>query len=189
MPDPTLRQLLEQARPVRDLFQALQALAAASKVVEDAQSVEGTMRGLRGQLEGLHGELRQLATRRAGLEAEVTAERDSLLRVVHAERDRVVAETNKIRATAEADQRAFDEERGRRTSILRALDEQATDAKKRNAEEVQALRVATDAERGRLHVEISEVRAKAALVTEDLAQLRAEYQSLQEAGARLFGRR
>mgnify|MGYP001597583201 CR=1 FL=1 len=186
MPDPTLRQLLELARPVRDLSQAIQT---AFRLIEVAQAAEAGLETAKARMEAATKEAQALEARKAKLADEIAAERESLLKPVRETVVRLEAEGATLRAAMQADKTAFDEERGRRTTILRTLDEQGKDARKRNAEETQALRATTEEERGRLQAEISELRAKTALASEDLAKIRAEYQQLQDAGARLFGRR
>ena len=186
MPDPSLRQLLEYARPVREFSQAIQT---AFRLIEAAQAAEAGLENATARTAAATKEAQVLEVRKGKLAEEIAAEREALLKPVRGEVARLGSEGAKLRAAMQADQAAFDEERGRRASILRALDEQGKDARKRNAEEAQALRAATEEERGRLQAEISELRAKAALAGEDLTKIRAEYQQLQDAGARLFGRR
>ena len=186
MPDPTLRQLLELARPVRDLSQAIQT---AFRLIEVAQAAEAGLETAKARMEAATKEAHALEARKATLAEEIAAEREALLKPVRETVARLEAEGTTLRAAMQADKIAFDEERGRRTTILRTLDEQGKDARKRNAEETQALQAAIDKERGRLQGELSELRAQAVLAREELAKVKAEYQQLQEAGAKIFGRR
>ena len=185
MPDPTLRQLVESSRPVRDLAKALQAAFQIADAALAAEAGAARAETLRREAEAA---LQALEATRAALGEALAAEREGLLAPARAERARVGAETTTIRERAEAEKQAFDAERGRRTSILKALEEQADSARRANREEVAQLRDAAQAESVRLQVEIERLKSQAALAREEVDGLRADYRGVQEAAAKLLGR-
>lgn len=185
MPDPELRKLLEYARPVREFSQAIQT---SFRLIEAAIQAEGTLANLQARAEAAATQTQALEVRRAALADEVAKEADALLAPARSALTKLEADTKTFTDKALAERAAFDEERGRRTSILRTLDEQATDARKKNVEDLRKMADATEAEKARLRGEIEELKAKAALAKEELEQVQADFRAVQVAAARLAGR-
>jgi len=185
MADPELRKLLEYARPVREFSQAIQT---SFRLIEAALSAEGTLSNLQARAEAAASETQTLEARKSTLAEEIAREREELLAPVQAEVAKIQGDAFTFRQKAEAERTSFDEERGRRTSILRHLDEQATDSRRRNVDDLRTMTASAEAEKAKLRGEIEDLKSKVAVATEDLEQIRGEYRAVQGAAAKLAGR-
>ena len=185
MAEPELRKLLEYARPVREFSQAIQT---SFRLIEAAMAAEASLSNLQARADAAATQTQALEARKAMLADEVSKERDALLSPARASLLKLQEEAATVQKKAEADKAAFDEERGRRTTILRNLDEQATDARRKHADDLRGMTAAAEDEKARLRGEIEELKAKRAVASEDLDTLRKEYRAVQEAAAKLVGR-
>ena len=185
MADPELRKLLEYARPVREFSQAIQT---SFRLIEMAISAESSLENLKARAAAATKEVETLEARRGTLAQAVAAERESLLVPIRAETAKLAEETASLRKTMDKERTAFDEEHGRRTSVLRQLDDQARDRKARLDQEGKEMRETLAAEKRDLLKEISDLKAEAVGAADAVARLRSEYRAVQEAAARLVGR-
>lgn len=185
MPEPNLKQLLEYARPVRDFAQTLQT---ALRLVEAAIAAEAGLANATARSQEALQRAQQLEMKAAQSEADVATQRELLLIPVRQEVARVEAEGKAVKERIEREKTAFDEERGRRTSIMRTLEEQVTEARKRNEEHLIALKHAAKAEEDRLNDDLKRLRIQIEETKRDLEGLRAEYRAVQQAAAKLAGR-
>ena len=186
MPDPTFRQLVEGARPVRDLQRALEA---AFGLIHGAMAAEAAVEAATRRHAEVAQAVEALEGRQRGLEAEIEAERIRLVTPVVAERQRLEAEVLKLRDTLEADQGAFDAERGRRASILQEIAERTQTAERGHRDRVATLRANQEAEAQRLRQAVDDLKGQALIAQTELDGLRAEYRGVQDAAAKLVGRR
>lgn len=180
------RALLEGARPVRDLQRALQAAFA---LIDGAVAAEAAVETAQRRHAEVTQALEALEGRRRGLGAEIEGERARLVAPVVAERQRLEADVLKLRDTLEADQGAFDAERGRRASILQEIAERTQTAERAHRERVATLRADQEAEAQRLRQVLEDLKGQALLAQTELDALRAEYRGVQDAAAKLVGRR
>lgn len=186
MADPELRKLLEYARPVREFSQAIQT---SFRLIEAAVMVEGTLANLQARADAATAQTLALEARKATLAEEIATEAAALLAPAKAALAKLEADTKAFGDKATSDRAAFDEERGRRTTILRNLDEQATDARRKNADDLRVMAGAVEAEKARLRGEIEELKAKRGLAAQDLEKIRGQYRDVQEAAAKLLAGR
>ena len=185
MPDPSLRQLLEYARPVRDFAQALQT---SLRLIEASLSAEATLGQATARADAASKEAQRLEQSAAKMAEDVAAQRELMLEPVRQDLLRLEGQRDALGRDIEASRRAFDEERGRRTAILRGIDEQAEEAKRRQQEQSVALRQGAKADEDRLKSDLAMIRAQVEEAQRELARLRAEYQAVQHAAAKLAGR-
>ena len=185
MPDPTLRQLLEFSRPVREFSQAIQT---AFRLVEAAVTAEGQVENLKARATAATKDVQELEARKSRLADEVAAERERLLVPTRQELVKVEGDLQSLRQVAAADKQAFDDERGRRTSILRTLEEQATTAQRDHGERLRGFQNDVESEKARLRGEIEELKARAGIAREDLERTRTEYNQVLEAASKLVRR-
>ena len=180
------RALVEGARPVREFQRTLEAAFA---LIHGAMAAEAAVEAATRRHAELGQALEILEERRRTLGAETEEERVRLMAPVVAERQRLEAEVLKLRDTLEADQGAFDAERGRRASILQEIAERTQTAERAHRERVAALRTDQEAEAQRLRQALEDLKAQALLAQTELDAFRAEYRGVQDAAAKLVGRR
>ena len=173
----------------------LEAIAALREALEEADRAESFLAESKAAIEdaakraeGATRQATELEGRRDRLAADVEADRQRLLAPTLKERERLVAESDKITAQTVTDKQAMEEERGRRTSILRALGEDEQQAKRQHDLALQAMRDEAEVERRTLHAGIERLRAETALAQEDRDRARGEYRAVQDAAAKLAGR-
>lgn len=186
MPDPVLRDLLERGRPVRDFAQALQT---SFRLIELAISAEATLENAIVRAHNATQEAQVLEEQKNRLAEDLAGQREALLIPVRQEVTRLEGEAAAVRKRVEDEKRALDEERGRRTSILRILDEQITDARRTTEHQLLAVRATTKTEEDKLKGDLARLGAQIGEAKRELDQLRAEYRGVQEAAAKLAGRR
>lgn len=185
MPDPTLRQLLEFSRPIQEFSQAIQT---SLRLIQAAVAAEGQVENLKGRAEAAAKELQTLEARRAGVAGEVSREREALLAPVKEELGRLQGDRTTLQRAMAADQAAFDEERGRRTSILKALEEQTQTAQRQHLARLRQQQDESEAEKAKHRTAIEELMARHALVREELAKTQMEYQAVLDAASKLVRR-
>ena len=185
MADPSLRQLLEYARPVRDFAQTLQT---ALRLVEAAVEAEAALANATARSQEALRRAQEAEIKAAQNEADVVAQREILLAPVRQELVRLGAEATAVKERIDREKTAFDEERGRRTSIMRALEEQVAEARKRNEEHLIALKHTAKTEEDQLNDDLKRLRIQIEETKRDLEGLRAEYRAVQQAAAKLAGR-
>jgi len=185
MPDPTLRQLLELSRPVQEFSQAIQT---SFRLIQAAVGAEGQIENLKARAASAQKECEALEARKATLADEVARERESLLTPARDALTKLEGDGVTLRKTQAADQATFDGERGRRTSILRDLDDRAKQAERDHQNRIRTHRDEVETEKARLRGEIEELRAMAAIAREDLERTRTEYTQVLEAASRLVRR-
>lgn len=167
-----LREALEEAdRADAFLSTSEKALAEAKKKSADAER-----------------QLAELDGRRNALAQEVEAERQKLLKPVFEERTRLVTESEKVKAQTELDRQAMDQERGRRVSTLRQLDDRERDARNLHEQTLKGLRAESDRERQVLGGEIDRLKALADETRKDVVRAKNEYRAVLDAAAKLAGR-
>lgn len=185
MPDPTLRQLLEYSRPIHEFSQAIQT---SLRLIQAAVAAEGQVENLKARAEAALKDVSALEGQKARLADDVQATRDALLAPVQQELRRLEGEASAARAAMGKERTAFDEERGRRTAILRALDEQVAEARKRlNEHQVSVKAKIADADRHGTEV-IAGIQARIEETTRALDRLQADYRAVQQAAAKLAAR-
>ena len=185
MPDPNLRQLLEYARPVRDFAQTLQT---ALRLVEASVEAEAALASATARSQAALQRAQELEMKASQVEADVAAQREILLAPAREEAAKLDVERRKVRDEILRERALLDEERGRRTSILRALDEQVESAKRRAEESMLALRRSTKTEQDRLGDELERLRIQIEEQKVGLERIRADYRGIQQAAAKLVGR-
>ena len=185
MPDPNLRQLLEYARPVRDFAQALQT---SLRLIEASLAAEATLGQATARADAAAQEAQRLEQSAVKMAEDVAAERELMLKPVRQDLVRLEGQREALGRDIETSRRAFDEERGRRTAILRGINEQSEEAKRRQQEQSVALRQGAKAEEDRLKSDLGLVRGQIEEAQRELVRIRAEYQAVQHAAAKLAGR-
>ena len=185
MADPTLRQLLEYARPVREFAQTLQT---ALRLVEASVEAEAALASATARSQAALQRTIELETKAGQVEADVAAQREMLLTPIREEAATLEVEHRKVRDEIQRERALLDEERGRRTSILRALDEQVTSAKQRADEATLAIRRSSKAEQDRLGDDLERLRIQIEETKANLERARADYRGIQQAAAKLAGR-
>lgn len=185
MADPTLRQMLEYARPIREFAQILQT---ALRLVEAAVEAEAALANATARSQEALKRAQEFEMKAGQVEADVAAQREVLLAPVHAEAATLAIEHRKIRDEIQRERAVLDEERGRRTSILRALDEQVEAAKRRGEESMLAIRRSSKAEQDRLGDEMERLRIQVEEMKVNVERARADYRGIQQAAAKLAGR-
>lgn len=186
MPNPSIRDLADAVKPMRAFVQTLQA---AIHVVEGALDVEARTARLYAEVAEAERVLKSLEERRGMLDREIGAERDKRLSAAQSEWTRVKEEAERARVAMAADQRTFDDERGRRASILQGLEEKAKSAERQHAERLARMREEAIEAQNRIRAETETLIAQRALAQQELDTLRSELRAVQEAAARLAGRR
>ena len=155
MPDPTLRQLLEYAKPIRDFAQTLQT---ALRLIEAAVEAEGALANGNARAQAALQKAQELEMKAAQMEGDIAAQRETLLIPARQELARLEGESQAVKERVARERSDLDEERGRRTSILRNLDDQVYTAKKRSEEQMIALKQGAKAEEERLREDLQRLR-------------------------------
>ena len=184
MADPELRKLLEYARPVREFSQAIQT---SFRLIEAALAAEGTLASAKTRAETALQEAQALEARKTTLVEEVAKERESLRVPLVAEKKKLEDALTALRERIQGEQSAFDDERSRRTAILRGLDEKTKEAERAHGERLVTLKKEADQAKGTAQNEIDRLKAQADEERSKLTQLRIEYQAVQNDAAKLAG--
>lgn len=185
MADPTLRQLLDYAKPVRDFAQTLQT---ALRMIEAAVEAEGALANGNARAQAALQKAQELEMKASQLEADVALQREVLLVPVRQELARLEGEGQALKERMDRERFQLDEERGRRASILQALEEQVYTAKKRTEEQVIGLKQAAKAEEERLRENLQRLRNEVDELKGAAERARADYRNIQQAAAKLAGR-
>lgn len=182
MPEPTLKDVLDRSRQLEEFAKSIQL---GFVLLREASATQGTLEGMKSRIAAAQREAESLETQNAGLAGSIATERDRLLDPVRKAVTTIEAEGMALRKAQAADLAAFDQERGRRASILRDLDERAAQAARDHQVRLRQDRDEAEAEKATLRGAIEEVRARLAIATEDLDRIRTEYTQVLEAASRL----
>ena len=185
MPDPTLRQLLEYAKPIRDFAQTLQT---ALRLIEAAVEAEGALANGNARAHAALQRAQELEMKAAQVEGDIAAQRETLLIPARQELARLEGESQGVKERVAREKFELDEERGRRASILRNLEDQVYTAKKRSEEQMIALKQAAKADDERLREDLQRLRNEVDEAKVAAAQARADYRNIPQAAAKLAGR-
>ena len=185
MPDPTLRQLLEFSRPIQEFSQAIQG---SLRLIQAAVAAEAGLENAKARTDAALKEAQTLETRKAALADDLQSTREAMLLPAKQELKRLEGEAVALRARIAQEKLSLDEERGRRTAILRSLDEQVDEAKKRANEHQVALKAQLAEADQRAKEALAAIQIRSEEATRDLERLKADYRAVQQAAAKLAGR-
>ena len=182
MPEPTLKDVLDRSRQLEEFAKSIQL---GFVLLREASATQGALEGMKSRIAAAQREAESLEARNAGLADEVAKARERLLWPARDALAKIDADGAALRAAQAADTAAFDEERGRRTSILRDFDDRAKQSERDHRARLARDRDEAERDKSRLRGEIEEIRALLGIAKEDLDRTRAEYNQVLDAASRL----
>ena len=186
---PTRTQKLEVLRRWLEGIDALRGLLEdADKAERFLGESQGAIEAATRRAEAAQREALALEERRATIQADVETERERLLAPARAELAHLSEQAQASAAQMAADRKAFEEELGRRTNIVRTIEEQTQTARRAHVERLGQIRDEGEREKASLRRDIETLRAERGLAEQDVERVRAEYRAITEAAAKLAGR-